>query len=76
MHRLDNDGSLRWIAEPGGSISHLDVVRGGSSSDTPLIVVIHNDSQPGLNSQERWKESSNCARPTAMKYGSGKYRRR
>ena len=53
LHRLDNDGSLRWIAEPGGSISHLDVVRGGSSSDTPLIVVIHNDSQPGLNSQEK-----------------------
>ncbi|MBK8128776.1 MAG: hypothetical protein IPK53_07465 [bacterium] len=23
MHWLDNDGSLRWIAEPGGSISTL-----------------------------------------------------
>ncbi|MBK8986096.1 MAG: PQQ-binding-like beta-propeller repeat protein [Chloroflexi bacterium] len=54
LHRLDNDGSLRWIAEPGGVIVHLDAIV-QNNGEPPLIVVIHNDSQPGLNSQERIK---------------------
>jgi outer membrane protein assembly factor BamB len=52
LHRLDNDGSLRWIAEPGGSIFALDTVA-LTNGEPPLIVVVHNDSQPGLNSQEQ-----------------------
>ena len=52
LHRLDNDGSSRWIAEPGGVISHLDSLT-RSAGDPPLIVVTHNDSQPSLNSQEQ-----------------------
>ncbi|MCB8985040.1 MAG: PQQ-binding-like beta-propeller repeat protein [Ardenticatenaceae bacterium] len=52
LHRLDNDGSSRWIAEPGGVIAHLDTLT-LNPGDPPLIVVIHNDSQPGLNSQEQ-----------------------
>jgi outer membrane protein assembly factor BamB len=51
LHRLDHDGSPRWIVEPGGVIVHVDAIIPAASS--PLIVVVHNDSQPGLNSQER-----------------------
>ena len=52
LHRLDNDGSYRWIAEPGGVIFHLDSLT-LNDDEPPLILVVHNDSQPGLNNQEQ-----------------------
>jgi outer membrane protein assembly factor BamB len=46
LHRLDNNGSLRWIAEPGGHIAYLGSIT-PRSGDAPLVVVVHNDNRPG-----------------------------
>lgn len=49
LHRLDNNGSLRWIAEPGGHIAYLGAIN-PRPSDSPLVVVVHNDSRQGMSS--------------------------
>lgn len=49
LHRLDNNGSLRWIAEPGGHIVYLGAIA-PRLGDAPLVVVVHNDIRQGLSS--------------------------